>query len=73
MDISGVSIPAVPEVQQQEPPRDAQLQTAVRETAQSGSAQNNTQTDADGDRDGDSAGSSRDESSKIGRHVDAHA
>lgn len=66
MDISGVSIPAVPEVQQ-EPPRDAQLQTAVRETAQSGTAENNTQTDSS------STEGKRDESSNVGRHIDEHA
>ncbi len=44
MDISGVSIPAVPEAQQ-EPPRDAQLQVAVRETAGTEPQQNDTRSE----------------------------
>jgi hypothetical protein len=66
MDISGVSIPAVPEVQA-EPPRDAQLQTAVQEASQGESAQNNPQADTGASE------SRRDESSTLGRNVDEHA
>jgi hypothetical protein len=66
MDISGVPIPAVPEVQTA-PPRDAQLQTAVSEPTQGESAQNNPQADTGGSQ------SRRDESSNVGRHIDEHA
>ena len=68
MDISGVSMPAVPEVQA-EPPRDAQLQTAVAEAAENESAQNNPQADTGGS----SGGNTRDESSSLGRHIDERA
>ncbi len=67
MDISGVSIPAVPVVQA-EPPRDAQLQTAVPEAAQSESSGNNPQADT-----GTSSGGTRDESVTVGRNVDERA
>lgn len=69
MDISGVVTPAVPDVQPA-PPRDAQLETAVRETAQSEPQQNNTQSEsgASGEQP-----RPRDESSNVGRNVDAHA
>lgn len=65
MDISGVAIPAVPEVQTA-PPRDAQLQSAVAETSQGASAQNNPQTDTGGT----SERSPRDESSNVGQNID---
>lgn len=68
MDISGVSMPAVPEVQA-EPPRDAQLQTAVAEANQGEAAQNNPQADSGGSNEG----SRRDESATVGRHIDEHA
>ena len=64
MNISGVSIPAVPVVQA-EPPRDAQLQSAVPEPTQSESAQNNPQADS-----GAGSSGARDESTTLGRHVD---
>lgn len=67
MDISGVSIPAVPVVQA-EPPRDAQLQSAVPEPTQGESPQNNPQADT-----GASSGGARDESTTVGRHVDERA
>lgn len=66
MDISGVPIQAVPEVQAA-PPRDAQLQTAVPEASQSESSQNNPQADTGGSQ------SRRDESSNVGRNIDEHA
>ena len=68
MDISGVSMPAVPEVKA-EPPRDAQLQTAVAEVDQGEAAQNNPQADTGGS----SANSRRDEAATVGRHIDEHA
>ena len=64
MDISGVAIPsAVPEVAQ-EPPRDAQLQRAVPESAESSSQDNNTAPDSRNQRDPDST---------LGHHVDERA
>lgn len=66
MDISGVSIPTGQEVQQQ-PPRDAQLQTAVAEVTPSDTQGNNTQADSD------SGGPRHDEFSNVGRHVDERA
>jgi len=66
MDISGVTIPAVPEVQTA-PPRDAQLQNAVPEASQGESAQNNPQADTGASE------SRRDESSNVGRNVDERA
>lgn len=68
MDISGVSMPAVPEVQS-EPPRDAQLQSAVPEATQNESAQNNPQADT-GSSSNDSP---RDETATVGRHLDERA
>lgn len=68
MDISGVQTPAVAEVQTT-PPRDAQLETAVRETSQSEAQQNATGSDSGGDR----GAPPRDESSTIGRHIDERA
>lgn len=67
MDISGVSIPAVPEVQS-EPPRDAQLQAAVRETAETEPQQNDTQSET-------SSGSERrsDPTSSLGHNIDEQA
>ena len=65
MDISGVSIPVSHEVPQ-EPPRNAQLQNAVREP-QAAEQQSNNSADSDND-----AGQERSESS-LGRHVDEHA
>ena len=69
MDISGVATPAVPDVQPA-PPRDAQLETAVRETAQSEPQQNNTQTESGASNEQPAR---RDESSNVGRNIDAHA
>ncbi|HEC20423.1 MAG TPA: hypothetical protein ENI97_13970 [Gammaproteobacteria bacterium] len=66
MDISGVSIPAVPEVQT-EPPRDAQLASAVPEANRGESAQNNPQADAGGSQE------RRDTTSNIGRNIDERA
>ena len=67
MDISGVSIPAVPEAQP-EPPRDAQLQVAVRETAEAEPQHNDTQSETNsGSR------NQPDPSSNLGRHVDERA
>lgn len=63
MDISGVSTPAVPDFRQ-EPPRDAESQTAVREPSESEPQQNNTQSDSS---------PRRDESSNVGRNIDEHA
>ncbi len=63
MDISGVSIPVVP-ASQQEPPRDAQLQTAVSEASQSEPQQNNTQSESS---------ARRDESSSVGQNIDERA
>ena len=60
MDISGVISPALPEVQS-EPPRNAQLQAAVREPSQSEPQQNDTQSDP---------GSRRDEYSNVGQNID---
>lgn len=68
MDISGVLIPAVPDVQQA-PPRDAQLQTAVSEASQSDASQNNPQADTGAGTNRDD--SPRDESSNVGRNIDA--
>ena len=68
MDISGVATPAVPDVQPA-PPRDAQLETAVRETSQSEPQQNNTQSESGGS----GQPQARDESSSVGRNVDEHA
>lgn len=69
MDISGVATPAVPDVQST-PPRDAQLETAVRETSQSEPQQNSTQSESGG---GGQQPAARDESSNVGRNVDEHA
>jgi len=68
MDISGVATPAVPDVQPT-PPRDAQLETAVRETSQSEPQQNNTQSESGGG----GQPPARDETSNVGRNVDEHA
>lgn len=68
MDISGVATPAVPDVQPT-PPRDAQLETAVREASQSEPQQNNTQSESGGG----GQTSARDEFSNVGRNVDEHA
>lgn len=68
MDISNIPIPVVPEVRV-EPPRDAQLQTAVAEAGQGESAQNNPQADTGGEK---TSGGSRDESATVGRYVDEH-
>jgi hypothetical protein len=65
MDISGVSIPTTPPAVQTEPPRDAQLETAVSESAQGGSAQNNPQADSGGTNGGGS--------SNVGRNIDERA
>jgi mannose/fructose-specific phosphotransferase system component IIA len=64
MDISGVNMPAVPEVVQ-EPPRDAQVQNAIRETAESGAQNSESRTETD-------SGSQerRQPSSNLGHHVD---
>jgi hypothetical protein len=62
MDISSVSIPAVPESQVQ-PPQNAEVQNAVRESAESGSAKN---SNADS---GEKQGKSENLST-LGRHVD---
>lgn len=68
MDISGVATPALPDVQST-PPRDAQLETAVREASQSEPQQNDTQSES-----GSSGQSARrDESSNVGQNVDEHA
>jgi len=69
MEINNIPIPVVPEVKV-EPPRDAQLQTAVPEAVQGESAQNNPQADTGGS--GTSEGS-RDESVTVGRYVDERA
>lgn len=66
MEINNIPIPVVPEVKA-EPPRDAQLQTAVAEATQGESAQNNPQADTGGSG---TPGGSRDESSTVGRYVD---
>lgn len=68
MDISGVATPAVPDVQPT-PPRDAQLETAVREASQSEPQQNNTQSESSDS----SQTSARDETSSVGRNIDEHA
>jgi hypothetical protein len=68
MDISGVATPAVPDVQPT-PPRDAQLETAVREASQSEPQQNNTQSESGGNE----QSAARDESSTVGRNIDEHA
>lgn len=61
MDISGVAIPtAVPEVAQ-EPPRDAQIQRAVPESAESSSQDNSAPQNQ------------RNPDSSLGHHVDEHA
>jgi len=67
MDISGVSIPAVPEAQSA-PPRDAQLQAAVRETAETEPQQNDTQSETN-------SGSERrpDPTSSLGHNIDERA
>lgn len=67
MDISGVNMPAVPEVRQ-EPPRDAEVQNAVPEATQSEAQGNDNRTETGG-------GSSerRDPDSNLGRHVDERA
>ena len=63
MDISGVSFPTSPEVQQ-EPPRNAETTTAVRESSE-GQAQNDeSRTRDEGTRDTDSS---------LGRLVDERA
>ncbi len=68
MEINNIiPIPVVPEVKV-EPPRDAQLQTAVPEAVQGESAQNNSQADTGGDS--GTPGGSRDESATVGRYVD---
>jgi hypothetical protein len=61
VDISSAVIPAVPEVQQQTPPQNAQLQAAVRESAESEPSQ-----------DDNSAGreANRDPTSNVGRNID---
>jgi len=69
MDINSIPIPVVPEVKA-EPPRDAQLQTAVPEAAQGESAQNNPQAGTEGNG---TSGGSRDESATVGRYVDERA
>ncbi|VAW96739.1 hypothetical protein MNBD_GAMMA19-1288 [hydrothermal vent metagenome] len=66
MEINNIPIPVVPEVKA-EPPRDAQLQTAVPEAAQGESAQNNPQADTGGNG---TPGGSHDESATVGRYVD---
>lgn len=63
MDISGVQMPAVPEVSQ-EPPHEAQAQRAVQEASQSEPQNNDAQADS---------GSRRDPSSNLGQNVDEHA
>jgi hypothetical protein len=63
MDISGVSIPIGQEIQQQ-PPRDAQLQTAVAEVTPSDTQSNNPQADSG------SNSPRHDEFSNVGRHID---
>lgn len=68
MDISGVVTPALPDVQPT-PPRDAQLETAVREASQSEPQQNDTQSESSGG----GQTPARDESSNVGRNVDEHA
>jgi hypothetical protein len=67
MDISGVSIPATPPAVQAATPRDAQMETAVPEAAQGGSAENNPQADTG------ASGGGRDESSNVGRNIDERA
>jgi len=69
MEINNIPIPVVPEVKV-EPPRDAQLQTAVPEATQGESAQNNPQADTRGSG---GSGGSRDESVTVGRYVDERA
>lgn len=64
MEISGVSIPVSHEVPQ-EPPRNAQLQSAVREAPPA------QQQGSDPDSDGD-AGREQSETN-LGRHVNEHA
>ncbi len=64
MDISGVSIPATPEVQS-EPPRDAQLQAAVRETTGAEPQNNDTQSETNS-----GSGRQPDSTSSLGHHVD---
>jgi len=66
MDINNIPIPVVPEIKA-EPPRDAQLQTAVPEAGRSESAQNNSQADTGG---AGTSGGSRDESATVGRYID---
>jgi hypothetical protein len=66
MDISGVSIPQGPEVQPQ-PPRDAQLETAVAEVTESENQGTNTQADTG------SSSARQDNFSNLGRHVDERA
>jgi len=70
MEINNIPIPVVPEVRA-EPPRDAQLQTAVPEASQGESAQNNPQADTGGHS--GTSGGSRDESATVGRYVDERA
>lgn len=62
MDISGVSIPAVPEAQVQ-PPQNAEVQSAVRESAESASSNNNDSGSGEGQ-------ARRDTSSSLGNNVD---
>ena len=63
MDISGVAIPAVPEVNV-EPPREAQVYNAVKEAPESEPQKNDAQANT---------GGHRDPSSNLGRHIDEHA
>ncbi len=69
MEINNIPIPVAPEVKA-EPPRDAQLQTAVPESTQGESAQNNPQADTGG---AGTSGGSRDESRTVGRYIDERA
>lgn len=64
MDISGVSIPVSHEIQQ-EPPRNAQLVSAVSEPPPAEQSGNDTQSESDA--------SHRDPDSSLGRHVDERA
>ena len=69
MDISGVSIPAIPEVQQQ-PPRDAVVQTAVKEASQTEAENHDSKGGASSS---DSHQQSRESYSNLGRVVDERA
>ena len=66
MDISGVAIPALPEVEQQ-PPRNAEVLTAVSEVSQTETEQNDSGSNTSGSN---SEQRNRDNDSNLGRVVD---